>query len=64
MRVLDDDSGMKVLDDDYGPPRCQECGERFMGEARAEVVMRDVDPEERKVVHAGTCYDEERMVLA
>lgn len=79
---------MKVLDDDYGPPRCQECGERFMGEPRAEVVMLDEHTQEcldaqfmhhaatggdledchcpgvHKVVHAETCYDKERMVLA
>jgi hypothetical protein len=59
-----------------GPAHCQFCGERFMGEDRAEVVFKfdvkeeaEADPSEVRdpiphmIIHA-TCFDPERMEIA
>ena len=49
--------------DSSGPAHCQFCGERFMGEDRAEVVLKGRPEKDSLIVHA-TCFDPERMEIA
>jgi hypothetical protein len=45
-----------------GVAHCGVCGERFMGQDRAEIVIKKTG--ERKIVHADTCYNPRTMEVA
>jgi len=48
---------------DYGRARCGICGERFMGQDKAEVVKKG-DPEHHHLIIHANCYSEEDHELA
>jgi len=53
---------LKENDAGMGIAHCGECGERFTGQARAEVVIKATG--QVKIVHADSCFDEKTMEIA